>query len=279
MTYEIKETLVTVKDVTLKFGEALILKPITIEVKNITRPGLDQGQVIGILGPSGSGKTQFSRILSGLQAPTTGSVHIHSQTEDGAFKDTPVQAGQVGMVFQNYPLFVHRTILGNLILALEGTKLSQKERREKALSYLEKFELADKAMLYPAQLSGGQRQRVSIIQELLGAGHYLILDEPFTGLDPVMKDKVCDLINFVATLDERNTIFVVAHDISALASIADTLWLFGRDRTEANEVIPGAYIKKTYDLMSLGLAWRPGISRTPEFHSLVDDIKEQFHHL
>lgn len=80
----------------------------------------------------------------------------------------------------------------------------------------------------------------------------------------------------MATLDEKNTILVVAHDISALVSISDTLWLFGRDRAEDGGRVPGAYIKKTYNLMDMGLAWHSGISRTPEFHEFVNEIRDQF---
>lgn len=227
--------------------------------------------------------TQFSRILAGLQEPTTGSVQLHLPVEEEGkadrYEDVLVAPGKVGMVFQNYPLFAHRTVMGNLLVALEHTGLSKKDRTDKIMPYLEKFDLVSKVDLFPAQLSGGQRQRVAIIQELLGAGHYIVMDEPFTGLDPIMKDMVCDLINLVANLDERNTIFVVAHDISALVQISDYLWLFGRERDEKGQPIPGAHIKKTYDLIERGLAWRPDISTTREFQSFVSEVREQFHQL
>ncbi len=291
--HTLQETLVSIKDVSLKFGEAVILKPTSVEVRDIVRPNMKQGQVIGILGPSGVGKTLFSRILAGLQPPTTGTVSILRPDRvsgvtwtDGVRTEAvhfprlcPVTAGSVGVVFQNYPLFQHRTVLGNLLVALEHTNLSKSDRLAKAQEYLARFDLSTKADLYPAQLSGGQRQRVAIIQELLGSEHYLVMDEPFTGLDPLMKDKVCGLINQVATLDERNTIFVVAHDIGALVQIADTLWLFGRDRDVAGNIIPGAYIKETYNLIERGLAWRPNIEVTPAYHAFVDEVKERFKHL
>jgi ABC-type nitrate/sulfonate/bicarbonate transport system ATPase subunit len=203
---------------------------------------------------------------------------------------TPVRAGLVGMVAQNYPLFEHRTVRGNLLVALEHQPstskgwerlkeclgFANKDRLAKVNEYLERFGLTDKADLYPAELSGGQRQRVSIIQELLCSEHFIVMDEPFTGLDPIMKDKVCDLIVQVANLDERNTIFVVAHDIASLVAISDSLWLFGRDRDAAGKPIQGAYIKATYNLIERGLAWQPGITTTREFSDFVAEVKEQF---
>lgn len=269
MQYELKEVLVSVKNVSLQFEDKVILKPTSIEVRDIVRPDVAQGQVVGILGPSGVGKTQFSRILTGLQTPSSGTVEILIGD-----KMVTVPPGQIGMVAQHYPLLRHRTVMGNLLVALEHSALDPKARTAKAQEHLALFEMADKADLYPSQLSGGQRQRVAILQSLLCSEHYMVMDEPFTGLDPIMKDRVCELINKVATLHERNTIFVVAHDIEALLMIADCLWLFGREPG-----VPGATIKHQYNLIERGLAWRPGLSSTREFADLRNEVKEKFSNL
>lgn len=265
--HKIGETLISVKGVSLKFGDKQILRPIDQEVRDIVRPDVCQGQIVGVLGPSGIGKTQFSRILAGLQVPTTGEVWV------GGKKVGP---GLVGMVSQDYRLFNHRTVWGNLLVALEKSGLRRKDREAKVGDYLKRFGLEDKAALYPSQLSGGQRQRVSIIRELLCSEHYIVMDEPFTGLDPIMKDKVCDLIFQVANMHEANTIIVVAHDIQSLVTISDTLWLFGRDRDEKGDIIPGAYVKQTYDLVARDLAWTPGIAKTPRFSEFCAEVRQAF---
>ncbi len=270
MQHDLRDVLVSVKDVSLKFGDKQILRPISAEVRDIVRPDCVTGQIVGVLGPSGVGKTMFSRILAGLQEPTTGEVLVEGRK---------VQAGLVGMVAQNYPLFDWRTVRGNLRVALEHSGLTRQGKEDRVREYLERFSLMDKGDLYPAQLSGGQKQRVAIIRELLCSEHYVVMDEPFTGLDPISKDKVADLIVQVANLDERNTIFVVAHDIPALVAISDTLWLFGRDRDENGKPVPGAYVKKAYNLIERDLAWRPGIASTRPCLDFCAEVRSAFEDL
>jgi ABC-type nitrate/sulfonate/bicarbonate transport system ATPase subunit len=260
--YILKDTLVKIENISLKFGEKLILRDINAEVKDIVRPGCTQGQIIGILGPSGVGKSMMSRILCGLQTPNTGTITVNNK---------PVQPGVVGMIAQNYPLFRHRTVLGNLTLAAKKSNSVSKIQE-----YLHHFELEDRATYYPAQLSGGQRQRVAIIQQLLCSEHFIVMDEPFTGLDPLMKDRVCELILKIANLHEENTLFIVAHDIPAVVSVCDRLWLFGRDRNDKGEIIPGSKIQAEYDLVERELAWEPGIQSTAKYVDFVNEIKDRF---
>lgn len=272
--YKLSDVLVRATDVTMKFGDTLVLRPTSIEVKDIVRPDTCQGQVIGILGPSGCGKTTFARILAGLQEPTTGRVEV-----DKYGKMQPVEPGLVGMVAQSYPLFSWRTVEGNLWVALEHANLDQESKERKIRDHLNMFDMYPKRGLYPAELSGGMRQRVSILRELLCSEHYLVMDEPFTGLDPIMKDRLCEAINRVAKIHEHNTIFVVAHDIEALIKISDCLWLFGRDKDAKGNYVPGATIKKSYNLIERGLAWQPDIDTTPEFATFRNEIKAEFKNL
>lgn len=267
--HEAHETILRIKDVSLQLGDNLILKDVNAEIKNIVRPGLTQGQVIGLLGPSGIGKTQLLRILAGLQKSMTGTVTLNGN-------DEPVKQGSVGVVAQHYPLFEHRTVLGNLLVAGRQAGLKGDDGKGKALGLLERFGLTERANFYPSQLSGGQRQRVAIAQQLMCSDHFIILDEPFSGLDPIMVEKVCKLITELASTDELNTIIVITHDIPAAVAVSDTIWLMGRDHDAEGNIIPGSKIRKQYDLMDLGLAWHENIVLMPEFSDLVREIRSQF---
>jgi polar amino acid transport system ATP-binding protein/sulfate transport system ATP-binding protein len=271
MPHVFKGVLVRIQDVTLKFGDRTILAGITAEVRDVVRPGCSQGQVVGVLGPSGVGKSQLSRILSGLQAPTTGSVLIGVEGE-------PVRAGIVGMVAQNYPLLRHRTVFDNLLVAAHRKGLAGKAAEDKASEFLARFDLSDKAGSWPSELSGGQRQRVAIAQQLLCSDHFLVMDEPFTGLDPVMKDRTCDLIRQVSLLDEHNTLFIVAHDLAAVSSVADTLWLIGRQRGPSGENL-GSRIVQVIDLIERGIAWDPEAPKTRAFDELLHEVRARFNTL
>lgn len=282
-SYEFGETLLQIKDVSLAFGpvkydpdgsmvsaDKLVLYNVNAQVKNIIRPGMNQGQVVGFLGPSGIGKTQLFRIIAGLQAPTQGEVLVNSNAE-------PVKAGMVGVVPQNYKLFRHRRVLGNLVRAGCKGGMSKKDAKSKAYELLERFKLADRAKHWPYQLSGGQRQRVAIIQQLMCSKHFLLMDEPFSGLDVLMLDEVLSLVREVATSDELNTIIVVTHDVTAAVACADTLWLMGRDADpDTGMKLPGAHIVEEINLIDQGLAWQPDIVETPEFLTFVKDVKKRF---
>jgi NitT/TauT family transport system ATP-binding protein len=267
--YEYGKTILKAHQVSLNLGGNQILRDVEVEVKDLKIPGRVTGQVVGFLGPSGIGKTRFFRILAGLDQPDEGEVLIGEGLE-------PVQRGRVGVVSQHYPLFQHRTVLGNLLVAGAQAGLSSSKAQEKANDFLRRFGMRDRANLYPSQLSGGQRQRVAIAQQFMCSEHFLLMDEPFSGLDPVQIDNVARLISEVASLHELNTIIIVTHDISAAIEVSDTLWLMGRDRTPQGQIIPGARIQKSYNLVERGLAYREGITTTPEFAELHQEILAEF---
>jgi NitT/TauT family transport system ATP-binding protein len=263
------DTLLKIDHVSLSYDDKIILRDVNAEIRDIVRPDCTQGQVVGFLGPSGIGKTQLFRIIAGLNQPTSGQVLVNSTL-------TPVKAGMVGVVAQNYPLFENRTIFSNLILAAKQVEKNNNAAHEKVLKYLKRLEMIECSQLYPAQISGGQRQRIAIAQQLLCSEHFLLMDEPFSGLDLVMEAKVCELINEIACLDELNTIIVVTHDVTAAATVADHLWLMGRDRDAGGVIVPGARIQETYDLIERDLCWHPGITNSSKFLEFVREVKERF---
>jgi NitT/TauT family transport system ATP-binding protein len=266
--YEIRETLLKATNISQTLGGKVILRDLNLEIKNIHRPGMTQGQVVGLLGPSGIGKTRLFRILAGLDKPDTGTV----VTGDGK----PIQRGKVGVVAQNYPLFAHRRVLGNLVVAGKQAGLSTVAATEKAMALLQNFGLDEHTDKYPTQLSGGQRQRVAIAQQLICSEDFLLMDEPFSGLDLIAVDRVVKFISEIAASDELKTFIVVTHDITAALEVADTIWLLGRDRDEKGTIIPGARIQASYNLIERGLAWREGVASTPEFLDLLREIREIF---
>ena len=278
------EPLLLINNVSLTLGDNLVLRDVTARIDNVVRPGMEQGQVVGFLGPSGRGKTQLSRVLAGLQDPTRGEVLINLPKDRSShgtsgpngddFHLVHVHSGLVGFVTQDYRLFEHRTALDNLVVAGCKSGLSRSDSTAKAKDYLQTFELDERASLYPAQLSGGQRQRVAIAQQLMCCPNYLVMDEPVSGLDPLMKQKVCELIIRLSEMNELTTIIVITHDIRAAAKVADTIWLLGQDRDESGRLIPGSYIKKQYDLASMGLCWHEELTRSAQFNDLVTQIDE-----
>ena len=267
-SYTLGERLLTIDNVCVRYDRP-ILEGVSGHIDNIQREGLNQGQVVCLLGPSGIGKSQLFRCIAGLQRPTSGSVRLNGRQRE-------VQPGEVGVVAQNYPLFNHRTVWGNLMLAARRHGRDEHTAADACLALLEKFDLVDSAKCHPMMLSGGQRQRVAIAQQLLCSSHFLLMDEPFSGLDPLAKSRVCETLIDVSTTHELNTIIVVTHDIESAIRISDTLWLLGRNRGASGQPCGGAAIQETYDLAGMGLAWDPDIESRPQFRELAAALKARF---
>lgn len=260
--YKKEGIILKVENVSMSYDKP-ILVDVNLEIHNITRPNLQQGQVVSLIGRSGIGKTQLFKILAGLLTPKSGTVRIGSDLH-------PVEAGEVGVVPQNYILFNHRTILENLELGLRGsTKILQEKEKAALISdYAEKFGLKEHLKKYPMQLSGGQRQRVSIIQQILTGNKFILLDEPFSGLDPIIKDKVLELLVCISELDELNTLIIVSHDIENSLAISDTAFILANKENKQ-----GATITETIDLIEMGLSWNPEIKKNKNFQDLVAQMK------
>ena len=262
------DVLVDVNDVGLTLGGNLILDGVNFQIRDRERPGAVTGQIAALLGPSGVGKTRLLRILAGLDSPDRGKV----TGPDGG----PMRAGEVGVVFQNYPLLRHRTVLGNLRMAGASLGMSGAEAEARASKLLEAFGLSERAELFPAQLSGGQRQRVAIAQQLMKQRQLLLFDEPFSGLDPAALVAVVQLLVEVAHMHEANTLVIVTHDIRAALLASDVVFMLGRPGGPRGK---GAQILHTFDLVEKGLAWREDVEQDPAFVALEQEIKGLFRHL
>jgi NitT/TauT family transport system ATP-binding protein len=265
------EDLLKLEQVTKEFpmndGTTFVaLKGLSLSIGNIKH----KPQIVSLLGPSGSGKTTALRLIAGLDRPTSGQILI----SDGASKRLrPVRVGDVGVVFQRYPLFEDLNVLDNLLVPAMRKGMEAKEAKDRALTYLDEFDLVKQGLAWPVQLSGGQRQRVAILQQLMLERFFIILDEPFSGLDPVNVINVINLINRIANRHTLNTFIIITHDVTSALTISDKVYLLGRERDGAGEPVPGSRVMKEYDLIAEGLAYQPEIEDLPRFAELRKEIK------
>jgi ABC-type nitrate/sulfonate/bicarbonate transport system ATPase subunit len=246
---------------------APVLSNIKQQIFNVTRPGVQQGQVVAILGPSGIGKSTLFELIAGLRAPTKGVVQTYHADQQTL---VPVEAGMVGMVYQTYELYPFLKVHSQLELGARKGGLKGAAATEKIEFYLDHFRLRDHARKYPNQLSGGQRQRLAIAQQLLCSTKVLLMDEPFSGLDPLIKNNICELIADIAQLDELMTIIIVSHDIEPTLSISDTVWLMGKTKEGT------ATIVEKIDLMEKDLCWHKDIRSERKFQELVFEVEKRF---
>lgn len=271
MIYSYGNTLLKMENISLQYDGRPILRDVNAEIKDVIVPGRVTGQIVALLGPSGRGKSTLFRVLSGIERPTNGQALI---SDEKGFHQ--VRAGEVGVVAQNYPLFAHRTIMGNLLLAALAHEKDRKKAENIVLEGLKNFELQDKTHLYPCQLSGGQRQRVAILQMLICQEPVILMDEPFASLDLINIEIACATIVKAANTNELNTFVVVTHDVTAAVSIADHVWMLGFERDEKGIPIPGARIVATYDLLERGLCYEEGAGLTnPRITETVREIKDK----
>ncbi len=198
-----------------KFGTQEILKDINFEQ--------EKGTVTTIIGPSGSGKTTLLRSLNMLETPYKGVIELGNckfDVENYQKQDVTRLRSQSAMVFQHYNLFKNRTILENITEGLiYGQGMKKKDAKEKAMKYLKKVSLDDKADVYPVQLSGGQQQRVGIVRALSIEPEVLLLDEPTSALDPESVQGVLNIIQEIAS--EGRTMVIVTHEIQFAKEVSD----------------------------------------------------------
>jgi glutamate transport system ATP-binding protein len=196
--------MVRIADVDKHFGDLHVLRGINLEVK--------AGQVVVVLGPSGSGKSTLCRAINRLEPVDSGTIEVDGQPLPAEGKDLARLRADVGMVFQSFNLFAHKTILENVTLApikVRGTPKAEAEKR--GLELLERVGIANQRDKYPAQLSGGQQQRVAIARALAMRPKVMLFDEPTSALDPEMVNEVLDVMTGLAR--EGMTMLVVTHEM------------------------------------------------------------------
>lgn len=268
LPYQTNETLLKVERISKKY-DVPVLRDISLEVKNVTRPDVIQGQIISLVGKSGSGKSTLFRILAGLEQPDTGSVQTFNRdTRENAPSFLPVKEGDMGVVFQNSYIYPWRKV--RTILQMAANKNPQRMYNEIDMIeyYAGLFSLEDHLNKYANQLSGGQRQRVAIAEQLLNGGDFILMDEPFSGLDTLTIDKVTSTLIKVSQTDDKKTIVLVSHDLSNSLAISDTAFILARE--EGKE---GATITHQICLATQGLAWQPDIKENPLFRDLLKHVK------
>ena len=194
-----------VKKLKKKFGSNVVLNDISFNVS--------KGDIISIVGPSGSGKSTLLRCLNLIEKPSSGDIIFEGISLIGKKADLSLLRQKMGMVFQQFNLFPHLTVIDNITLAPVKLKLmNEVTARKKALELLNTINLKDKAEHYPNELSGGQKQRVAIIRTLIMEPDIILFDEPTSALDPEMIGEVLDLIKKVA--DTGKTMVIVSHEMN-----------------------------------------------------------------
>ena len=209
---ENKEIIISTRELKKDFENLNVLKGIDIDIY--------KGDVVCVIGASGSGKSTFLRCLNLLEQPTEGSIIFDGTDLMGEKVDLNLHRQKMGMVFQQFNLFPHLTILKNLTLApIMLKKIPEKEAQEKALNLLERVGLRDRANDYPNQLSGGQKQRVAIVRALCMEPDVMLFDEPTSALDPEMVGEVLDVMKELAAMGM--TMIVVTHEMGFAREVAN----------------------------------------------------------
>lgn len=204
--------MITIKNLCKSFDSVEVLKDINLEI--------DKGQITVILGPSGSGKSTLLRCMNLLEVPTSGEVIFEGYNLVDKKTNIDSVRQKIGMVFQNFNLFPHKTIVENITLApVKLKKMNKEEANKKAKYLLERVGLLDKKDSYPSQLSGGQKQRVAIARALALQPDMMLFDEPTSALDPEMVKEVLDVIKELAK--DGMTMVIVTHEMGFAKEIAD----------------------------------------------------------
>ena len=207
--------MIDVQDLHKYFGKLEVLKGITVQIHS--------GECVCVIGPSGGGKSTFLRCINLLEIPTKGDIFIEGVSAMQNLKQIDLLRQKVGMVFQQFNLFPHMTVMKNITLApVKLKKMTLPEAQEKAMELLNAVGLADKAHEYPGRLSGGQKQRAAIARAMAMDPDVLLFDEPTSALDPEMVGEVLEVMKRLAL--NNATMVVVTHEMGFAREVGDTIF-------------------------------------------------------
>ena len=225
--------IISVKDLVKEYN-GMALNHCNLDIK--------KGEVVAIIGPSGSGKSTMLRSLNLLEEPTSGEIDFEGVNLASKGIDINVHRQKMGMVFQHFNLFPHKTVIENIMMAPVTLKLASKEEAEaQAIKLLERVGLADKKDEFPNMLSGGQKQRIAIVRALAMQPEVMLFDEPTSALDPEMVGEVLDVMRELA--DEGMTMIVVTHEMGFAREVADRV-IFMADGAIVEEGTPSELFDK-----------------------------------
>ena len=222
--------IISIKDLVKEYngGKVMALNHCNLDIK--------KGEVVAIIGPSGSGKSTMLRSLNLLEEPTSGEIDFEGVNLASKGIDINVHRQKMGMVFQHFNLFPHKTVIENIMMAPVTLRLASKEEAEaQAMKLLERVGLADKKDEFPNMLSGGQKQRIAIVRALAMQPEVMLFDEPTSALDPEMVGEVLDVMRELA--DEGMTMIVVTHEMGFAREVADRV-IFMADGAIVEEGTP-----------------------------------------
>ncbi|WP_352418444.1 amino acid ABC transporter ATP-binding protein [Proteiniborus sp.] len=237
--------MIKVKNLCKKFGDLEVLNNITTNI--------EKGEVLVIIGPSGSGKSTFLRCLNLLEEPTSGEIIFEGKSITSKNNDINLQRQKMGMVFQQFNLFPHLTVLDNITIAPVKVKGVSKEEAENiAMKLLKRIGLEDKSYTYPQKLSGGQKQRIAIARALAMSPDVLLFDEPTSALDPEMVGEVLDVMKSLAK--EGMTMVVVTHEMGFAKEVADRVFFMDNgsivEEGTAEEIFKTPKNQRTKDFLA-----------------------------
>ncbi len=242
--FEKRKTVIKINGLTKEFGNLKVLKGISTEIK--------EGEVISIIGPSGSGKSTFLRCINKLEEATSGELLVNGKNILDKKVDINKIREEVGMVFQHFNLFPHKTVLENITLGpTRLKKMTQDEANRLGIELLEKVGLADKANVYPNKLSGGQKQRVAIARALAMNPKVILFDEPTSALDPEMIGEVLEVMKDLAR--DGMTMLVVTHEMGFARNVGNRVFFMDQgtilEDTKPSEIFENPREERTREFL------------------------------